>query len=719
MRMIRSNRKKLCFAVIFLLFLIPVMSIGFFLANASTHSLDADISEAEFAPDIDFSELPPIDYETLNESWYNPDIEMIIVVPDGNQDFIDAVQPLCDWKNEKGVKTIILSNYSSYGQEEDEPQVKIREMIKTYYESDGIRWVLLAGDAQSNRIPIQEIYNPDGAPGETDKKPSDYYYAGLNGTWDEDGDGNFGESAEFNSNGIDEIDWIPEVYVGRLPASNSDQLEIMVNKIMSYEKGEYSGIWMNRMLLAGGISDTCNEEPPDGEDEARLTEYIWKNYVQDEMNFTHLYKTASFSVDTNVILPDEVIELDLDNFDTKFDTGYSTVLFAGHGSPTSFNSESLGDVYTDTDAFTCLNDEMPSLVYADACSTASYDMVSDNNIGEILIKENNAGAIGYIGALRKTWYRLNDFTLEMLNRGNAKLFWKIFFEEKKYQQGRALYDSKIAYIYSDYLQDYSSLQYEYERKNLLSYNLLGDPETDVYTNIPKQAINPFPDEIYEGQFIDVQIKDLRGNLVPYPRVHLRNELGAYFTAYGDVNGNVKLRLPTGSDLSYNITITGHNLLQSNFTFTTLSDQEKPNRFKVAAVPPDPSIKDNICFEISSQDAESGLESIFTYISNESLVDYTSIRFKNEYLENQSQFEIILNKLDPGNYQYEFFLIGRDYLNNTDTYEFKINFVIANPITDYYLIGGIFTIGAVSVVSSFMGFVGIKQYPKHIEKSKRT
>ena len=72
---------------------------------------------------------------------------------------------------------------------------------------------------------------------------------------------------------------------------------------------------------------------------------------------------------------------------------------------------------------------MPSLIYGDACTTSSYD-ANDGNMGEILIKHNNKGAIGYIGALRVTWYVTNDYDLELMNRGNARFFWREFFEEK-------------------------------------------------------------------------------------------------------------------------------------------------------------------------------------------------------------------------------------------------------------------------------------------------
>jgi hypothetical protein len=706
------------------------MSVGFFLANTSTHSLDTDISESEFGPDIDFSELPPIDYETLNESWYNPNIEMIIVVPDGNQDFIDAIQPLCDWKNEKGVKTIVLSNYSLYPGKDDAE--RIRNMIKFYYESDGIRWVLLAGDAQEDLIPIRYVYNPDtviatrefeGTYTEYNNwdgnyKPTDYYYAALEGTWDQDGDERFGESAQFNTNGVDEIDWTPEVYVGRLPANTDADLEDMINKIMAYEKGLYAGDWMNQMLLAGGVSDTCGQEPPDGEDEARLTEYIWKNYVQSEMNFTHLYKTTDFSVDTNVVPPDEVIELTSNNFADYFNTGYSTVIFAGHGSPYRFDDNVLSKIYLDTEAQLCNNLNNPSLLYADACTTSSYDK-NDGNIGEILISHQNRGAIGYIGALRVTWYSLNDYDLEILNRGNAKLFWKVFFEENKYQQGRALYDSKMAYMNSIYFQVFSSIQKEWERKNLLTYNLLGDPETDIYTNTPIEVKTGIvPNSVYGGELVSLNITNKREKVVPYARVHITTEDGIYHTIYADENGIVKFRVPHSPDKIYNLTISGHNLIPTNFSFSTISDGNNPDILDYVCIPAKPSINTNLNFDITTQDNETGIESVFVIFSINNFENYFYYQAKNEYIQNENQFNLLIDKLDPGKYQYCIYI--RDYTNNSNMlYKTSFSFQIANPITDYYLIGGIFTIGAVSIVSSFMGFVGIKRYPKHIEKSKRT
>ncbi len=60
--------------------------------------------------------------------------------------------------------------------------------------------------------------------------------ADLTCSRDSDGDDNWGEVTRDNLYGLDEISWIPEVYVGRFPANDANELEIMVNRTLKYEK---------------------------------------------------------------------------------------------------------------------------------------------------------------------------------------------------------------------------------------------------------------------------------------------------------------------------------------------------------------------------------------------------------------------------------------------------------------------------------------------------
>ena len=670
----------------------------------SSNIIDLD----DDSPSIDISSIPSSNFEELYNEWYNSKIEMIFIAPN-DTNFIDELIPLMEWKNQKGVKTIILSNFSEYtGSDNAE---KIRNMIKEYHENENIQWVLLAGDVEEDLIPIRYSYNPDTVvvSGQAEYsgwneyyKPTDFYYSALSGTWDDDGDGKWGENPENNGNGIDEIIWSPDVYVGRLPASNASELQIMVNKTLKYEINPEIGSWMNQMLLAGGVSSF---DPP--EDEARLTEYIWQNYTINHMNFTHLAKTTSSFTPSVPPEPNILDNLNGISFINGVNEGYSTIIIAGHADPTRITDASGVTFYSNTDARSSSNINKLSLIYADACTTSSYDQ-GDSSIGERLIKRLSAGAIGYIGGLRVTWYLDYDTELEKLNRGNAKLFWKQFFEEMDFQQGRALYNSKVAYLNSDYFQrGETSISLEWQRKNILTYNLLGDPEVDIYTDIPVSVPNYFISPIHEGQLVSFSVIDNKGHLSPNARVHLTTLDGKYFTAYANKEGIVKFRLPAQSNENYTVTITGHNFIPSYLNFTTKEDSHFPELRNIECIPNTPTISDRIQFNFEGYDNQSGVESITVLLSQNNFNNFESFQVSNGVLDNAQNFTLTLNKLDPGEYAYAVAI--RDYSNKTRLYyDNAFSFSIATPLIEYVLIFTLIMLVGLAGLLSISYFTSLKK-----------
>jgi len=706
--------KKYILILLITLILIPLIPI-----NIKDGNQDADRQnnlinlKIATTPEIDMSQLPEIAYSDLNALWKDQKIEMLIIVNDSS--FISAATPLMEWKNEKGVKTIILSNYSDYeGRDKAE---KIRSMIKDFYAKENIQWVLLAGDAEDDLIPIREVYNPDvvvvGGESEYSSwndyyKPTDFYYADLTGSWDDNNNSVWGESAEYNGE-VDEISWLPEVYVGRLPASNPFELSGMINKTLKYETNPYIGAWMNRMLLAGGISSYSPAE-----DEARLTEYIWQNYTVSEMNFTHLTKTTTSFTPSAPLPPNSLNALNATSFIDEFNSGYSAVIIAGHEDPTQITDASSVRYYDNADALSSSNVDMPSLFYADACTTSSYDQ-GDYSIGERLITRANSGAIGFIGGLRISWYFDNDENLEKLNRGNAKLFWKEFFAEKKFQQGRALYDSKVTYMNSDYFgRGAASMDQEWQRKNMLTYNLLGDPELDVYTKVPAEVPNYFTGNIYEGQCVSFQVKDNLGRIVPRARVNLRTLSGRDRTVYADIEGFVDFRLPAEANENYSVIITGHNIITSYFNFTTLPDVDIPELLAVNQTPLNPTATDSLIFTFNASDNHSGIESVFFLMSKNNFSDFSFHRLFNNFNENKQEFNLTLNKLEPGEYSY--LVITRDYTNKTSIYyEEDFSFTIPKPDIDFVLIFALIMIVGLVGISIAVIIIRMKKRKKNIRK----
>ncbi len=716
--MVSTHHKKTAILIIIFIILTNLLIFRFFNVNKNpviisnpNQKIATSNGNDDLSINIDANILPKINYSQINDSWKTNKIDMLIVSPN-RQDFVNALKPLMEWNNQKGVKTVILSNFSSY--EGNDKAEKIRNMIKSYYEKHDIQWVLLAGDAENNLIPIRYVYNPDTVivgQGESEYgdwsdyyKPTDFYYADLNGTWDDNHNGIYGESSVYTG-GSDEIDWTPEVYVGRFPASNANELEIMVNKTLQYEMNPYVGDWMNQMLLAGGVSSLNPLE-----DEAKLTNYIWNEYLLSEMNFTNLYRTASPYDPPTPPAPNEQGGLTSNSFESQLNLGYSTVFIAGHGQPTKFN-DYYGTIFLSSDSVSNYN--MPSLIYSDACSTASYDK-TDNNLGETLINSTDSGAIGFIGALRLTWYFENDPSFEMLNRANAKLFWEEFFLNEEYQPGKALYDSKVAYMNSSYFTGGSaSMDEEWERKNVLTYCLLGDPEIDIYTNIPVSVKNAFKGTFYECEHVSLTIKNAYDEAVANARVHIYTSNGKYSqTIYSDSNGNIEFNLPEGRRL-YNVTITGHDLLASNFNFRTTSDSIAPTCENLTITPKNPTVSENLTLGVLAKDPQTGIESLHLLLSNDNFATYSMQELQYTPLTSKNYYTCNISKLKPG--EYSVLILARDYANNTELfYNQSIMIQIPTPIIDYVLNFALFSLFGIMGVVFYFTYFQIKSFKKKEE-----
>jgi hypothetical protein len=141
-----------------------------------------------------------------------------------------------EWKNQKGIPTdLVLIEDILATIPGIDPQEQLRNYLIQAY-NEGARWVLLGGD--EDHVPIRYLY-----PGNVNnyypdlglQQISDLYYADLTGNWDADGDGVWGES--YNDN----PDIYPELYVGRVPARNSDQALAWSNKAILYEKNPGNG----------------------------------------------------------------------------------------------------------------------------------------------------------------------------------------------------------------------------------------------------------------------------------------------------------------------------------------------------------------------------------------------------------------------------------------------------------------------------------------------
>jgi hypothetical protein len=260
---------------------------------------------------------------------------------------------LVEHKEQYGLSTILVTVDDIYGsvhfpvQGRDGAE-KVKYFIKHALEQWGIQYVLLVGGMKSFltgnwgydgptrvndalwHVPVRYAALDDGAEG---GHLSDLYFAdiyegdGEFSAWDANDDGIFA-SWSFK-HGKDPIDGYPDVYVGRLACRNTQEVQTVVNKIITYERSTYGQPWFYEMLLIGG--DTF---PRDDIYEGEVTTEHSFGYMPSQFKATQLF--TSDATMTGGGTGKWAGKLAWTNVIPTMSQGYGFVAFDGHGSPTAW-----------------------------------------------------------------------------------------------------------------------------------------------------------------------------------------------------------------------------------------------------------------------------------------------------------------------------------------------------------------------------------------------
>jgi len=377
-----------------------------------------------------------------------------------------VVSSLVAWKQSIGYTVNVVttswinSNYSG----SDLPE-KIRNFLVDKYMEWGIEYVLLVGDIGD--VPMRVCYPKANDPNED--TPTDYYYADLTGNWNSDGDSYYGEYGE------DNVDWVPEVIVGRIPWSDATTVANICQKIVNFE-GD-TGSWKDDALLLGAMSNYQNEDYSgwDRTDGSTLME-LKKDLIQNiGGSSTTMYEKAGLSPCTVPC----TAALTHANVVSYWSSGqYGMVNWWAHGSwdaawrywwtsddgdgvPESF--EMTWEAFIAVSDCPSLNDQYPSIIFSCSCDNGWPE---SNNLGKNLLKQ---GSSSIVASSRISWYSIGwqDETWG----GNASIDY-FFFDYMLTQDekvGDALFDSKVYYLNNFFWWGWQSQQ------NMFDFNLYGEP----------------------------------------------------------------------------------------------------------------------------------------------------------------------------------------------------------------------------------------------------
>lgn len=157
--------------------------------------------------------------------------------------YIETMEPLASFHEDSGytVEIAAVQDILSSGTGIDDAE-KLRNFIKNRFLYHGTVFVLLAGD--ETLVPVRMVYTY--CEGCSDSASVDLYFADLDGTWDGNGDGEYGQPD-------DNLDLYADVLLGRALFSTIDQAQLFVQKNLTYQEHPPTGDWQTRAVLCGSV----------------------------------------------------------------------------------------------------------------------------------------------------------------------------------------------------------------------------------------------------------------------------------------------------------------------------------------------------------------------------------------------------------------------------------------------------------------------------------
>jgi parallel beta-helix repeat protein len=463
---------------------------------------------------------------------------LIITSPD----FETYALQLAQWKNQTGVSSRAVNTtwiYHNYGGI-DHPE-QIRTCIKDFVASYGILYVTVFGDADV--VPVRYAYVPDG---EDTYTPTDLYYADLDGTWDDNNDQLYADQR------YDNVDGIPDVYVGRIPPSLTSYAQVAVDKIIGYQSQfNASQSWTRRVVLAAGTGSGDGISNPFG-----MAFPFLKNYTATLCSGNEIVK-----------LYESYGNLSATSMSSQINQGSLFANFAGHGASGLwlfywiFPLLDIYDSYEVSDVQALTNGYRLPVVTTMSCSTAEFDVT--DCIGEWFVLEPGGGAIGYFGSTRIAWGYSDEWIITGLM---GEMDWRVY---QNYYEGFTRLGQMWGESVSEYVQshvwDYESAWVKHV-KTFMEFVLLGDPTIRIYNqdypetlNVPEDCatIQGAINAAYDGDTILVSSGTYYEHVVVNKTV----------TLSGENQENTILKVQWADGNMIGMQIVGTNATISGFTIT--------------------------------------------------------------------------------------------------------------------------------------------------------
>lgn len=434
-----------------------------------------------------------------------------------------SIQPLAVWKQACGISTRVVK-LSTIGADTGH----IRNYIKTAYNSWPVRpeFVLLVGSSSAlpaayyRTMPFD--YNTDNI------------YMDMSG------------------------DYRAELPVGRFPAGNSTQLDVMVAKTLAYERtpNMADSLWFRRLV-------TIVRDQGDSDDSV---------YWNDVRHCARLTAAAGWvSCDSFSAMRGNSAS----NVVSAVNSGRGIVMYRGSATGNWY------DPFAVNPAATIDGTKLPIILSA-TCATLTLTP-GESMVGEAWLKTGTVstprGAVAFIGNAH------SDNDVARVRSSVARGFFDGLFTDHTYELGRLLIRAKQQ-LYTEHSANYNDYR---------GFNLLGDPSLQVWTAAPRTLTVQHPPSAAPGpQNFSVSVS-AAGIAVENALVcaSMAADTTVYDYGYTDSLGAISLSIAPSDTGRLRVVVTGPNLHPYDtlipVTTTAVSEPAAPSSRTAVGLVAHPSV----------------------------------------------------------------------------------------------------------------------------------
>ena len=401
--------------------------------------------------------------------------------------FRAALQPFIAWKTKKGFQVVeAYTNNPAVGNTTTSIKNYLAGLYNNATPSDPApTFILLVGD-------VAQVPSFNGTTG---TQVTDLYYAEYTG------------------------DFFPEVYYGRFSATNVSELQPQIDKTLEYEQYLMPDpTFLNNVVMVGGVDGNYGPIWANGQINYGTENYF--NASNGLFSYTFLYPG---SADSAAAIIDKV------------STGVGYANYTAHGSSSGWANPSFGV----NDVPGLKNAHKYPLMVGNCCLTNKFD--ETECFGEALLRANQKGALGYIGASNVSYWDEDYYwgvgvgtIVEHPTYAGTSLgaYDRTFHSHSEptsewyVTQDQMVFAGNLAVT-----QGSSNFNYYWE-----IYHLMGDPSLMVYFSVPPAMSASYPASIPLG------LTSLTVNTEPYAYIGLSQNGILHGAGFADATGMAVLNI---------------------------------------------------------------------------------------------------------------------------------------------------------------------------------